>query len=72
MFHVKHPEATMRLPDDWEGRSSGGYFQHLVKLAHLPCGFETSRYYDPWGLDPNCGEAATRRLVYGHKCNPDD
>lgn len=62
----------MRLPDDWDGVSGGGYFQHLVKLKHIPCGFVTGMYYDPWGLDPDYGEAATRRLVYRHECDPDD
>ena len=62
----------MRLPPDWEGVSSGGYFPHLVKLHHKPCGLITGMYYDPWGLDPDYGEAATRRLVYSHQCDPDD
>ena len=62
----------MRLPDDWEGVESGGYFPHLVKLRHIPCDFTTGMHYDPWGSDPNYGEAATRSLVYGHQCNPDD
>jgi len=61
----------MRLPADWEGVEGGGYASHLVKLHHIPCGFKSGMYYDPWGSAP-FGEADTRSLVYSHECDPDD
>lgn len=62
----------MRLPPDWEAESGGGYFPHLAHLAHPRCGFRTGMSYDLLGSDQYYGEAAARRVVYGHTCNPDD
>lgn len=62
----------MRLPPDWEAESGGGYFPYLAHLTHTPCGFRTGMVYDLHGIDPNYGEAAARRLVYSHECNPED
>lgn len=71
MFHVKHRGATMRLPPDWTGEATNGYFPHLVNLVHTPCGFRSGMAYDLWGSEP-FGEAAAVALVYGHECEPDD
>jgi hypothetical protein len=62
----------MRLPPDWDAESSSGWWPHLVHLIHKPCDLRTGMVYDLWGSDPNFGESAARRLVYGHKCEPDD
>lgn len=63
----------MKLPDDWEAESGGGFFPYLVRLRHTPCGFDTGQLtYDLNGIDPGYGEAAARRVVYGHTCEPED
>ena len=62
----------MRLPPDWEAKNNNGMFPYQMHLIHTPCGFRSGQTYDLLSYDPNYGEAAARRLVYGHRCEPED
>jgi hypothetical protein len=64
----------MRLPPDWEAKSSGGYFPHLVSLTHTTCGFNTGRVlvFDLHSDNPGWGKPAVHRLLANHQCEPDD
>lgn len=61
----------MILPSDWEAQSTGGYFPHLVRLKHKPCGFVTPFPYNLHGSEP-FGERSARHLVNNHHCTDDD
>jgi hypothetical protein len=43
-----------------------------MHLIHKPCGMRTGLAYDLDGIDPGYGEAAARRVVYDHTCEPED
>jgi hypothetical protein len=62
----------VKLPDDWDAESGGGFFPYLMHLIHKPCGMRTGLAYDLDGIDPGYGEAAARRVVYDHTCEPED